>query len=264
MLNHGLLPYWWKIFVHSKALEYRTDIFRNIEDSYMLKNLSFNSNDIYLDIGTGCSVVPSLIGKLFNCKVITTDLDEKYRIVQEQYKELSSLNSQNFLFDLQNATELTYPDRLFTKVSLISTIEHIPDDGDVLAIEEITRVLRQHGRIVVTVPCSRQYIEQQKTFYYDGFERRYDTNSIRARLMHPTLRLVDQLYMCSPDEDFTRSLKENFFEVTGGENFSDVWYKKGWHEKYSDISILLSLSLIRLVKDPDDSIFGACLTFEKL
>jgi hypothetical protein len=147
---------------------------------------------------------------------------------------------------------------------MISTIDRIPADGDILAMEEVTRVLRRYGRIVVTVPCSREYIEQTNTFYYNGFERRYDTNSIKTRLMRPTLRLVDQLYMCSPDEYLIRSLKENFFEVTGGENFSDVWNKKGWHEKYSDISILLSLSLIRLAKDPDESIFGACLTFEKL
>ena len=264
MLHHGLLPYWWKIFEHSKALKYRTDIFRNIEDAYTLKNLTFNANDIYLDIGSGNSVIPSLIGKLYNCKVIATDLDEKHQTVQERYRENSGLNGENFLFDIQNAIHLTYPNGLFTKASLISTIEHIPEDGDVLAMEEVTRVLRRQGKIVITVPCSRKYIEQTKTFYYDGFERRYDTNSIKTRLMRPTLRLVDELYMCSPDEYFIRSLKENFFEVTGGENFPDVWYKKGWHEKYSDISILLSVSLIRLAKEPDDSIFGACLTFEKL
>ena len=264
MLDHGLLPYWWKIFEHSKALEYRIDIFRNIEDSYMLKNLEFSSHDIYLDIGSGNSVVPSLIGKLFKCKIITTDFDENYRIIQEQYKERSGLNERNFLFDIQNATRLTYPDGLFTKVSLVSTIGYIPENGDILAMEGVTRVLRQYGKIVVTLPCSREYIEQPKTFYYDGFERRYDTNSIKTRLMHPSLRMIDELYMCSPDEDLTRSLRKTFFEEIGYENFTDVWYKKWWYEKYSDISILLSLSLIRLAKDPDYSIFGVCLTFEKL
>jgi ubiquinone/menaquinone biosynthesis C-methylase UbiE len=229
----------------------------------MLKNLDFNSKDIYLDIGSGNSVVPSLIGKLFKCKIITTDLDDNYQAVQESYKEKSGLADDNFLFDRQNATRLTYPHNLFTKVSLVSTIEHIPEDGDILAMKEVARVLRNHGRIVVTVPCSPEYIEQPRTFYYDGFERRYDVSSIRSRLMQPTLTLVDQLYMCAPDEDFTRILRETFSEVTGGGNFTDVWYKNGWHEKYSDISILLSLSLIRLSKDPDDSIFGACFTFEK-
>ena len=95
MLDHGLLPYWWKIFEHSKALKYRSDIFRNIEDSYMLKNLEFSSHDIYLDIGSGNSVVPSLIGKLFKCQIITTDFDENYRIIQEQYKERSGRNEKN-------------------------------------------------------------------------------------------------------------------------------------------------------------------------
>jgi hypothetical protein len=105
---------------------------------------------------------------------------------------------------------VTYPDWLFTKVSLVSTIEHIPENGDILAMEEVTRVLRQYGKIVVTVPCSREYLEQPKTFYYDGFERRYDVNSIKTRLMHPSLRMIDELYMCSPDENLTRSLRELF------------------------------------------------------
>ena len=87
MLNHGLLPYWWKLYVHSKDLEYRTDIFRNIEYSYALKSLECGFRDIYLDIGSGNSVVPSLIGKLLQCKVISTDLNESYRTVQERYKE---------------------------------------------------------------------------------------------------------------------------------------------------------------------------------
>jgi ubiquinone/menaquinone biosynthesis C-methylase UbiE len=208
--------------------------------------------------------VPTLIGKLFGCKIVTTDLNESYHTVQHHYKERSGLTEENFLFDIQDATCLTYPDGFFTKVSFISAIEHIPGDGDILAMNEATRVLRQHGKIVITAPCAREYIEQPKTFYYDGFERRYDMNAIKARLMHPDLRLVDELYMCSPEDDFMQKLRENFFGVVGGENFADVWYKHGWHDKYSDISILLSLSLIRLAKDPDDSFFGACLTFEKL
>jgi hypothetical protein len=142
-------------------------------------------------------------------------------------------------------------------------IEHIPDDGDILAMNEVTRVLRQRGKVIITVPCSREYIEQSKTFYYDGFERRYDVNAIKTRLMHPTLHLVDALYMCSPNEDFSRWLRKSFFELVGNESFVDIWYKRGWHDKYCDISILLSLSLIRLSKVPDGSFFGACLTFEK-
>lgn len=56
MLNYELLPFWWQIFEHSKALGHRTDIFRNIEDSYLLKNLDFHHKDTYLDIGSGYSV----------------------------------------------------------------------------------------------------------------------------------------------------------------------------------------------------------------
>ena len=139
----------------------------------------------------------------------------------------------NFLFDIQNATQLTYTDGLFTKVFLVSTIEHIPENGDILAMEDVTRVLRQYGKIIVTAACPREYIEQPKTFYSDGFQSRYDSNSIKTRLMRLSLRMIDELYMCSPDENLTRSLRENFFEEIGDENFTEVWYKKGRYEKYA-------------------------------
>jgi hypothetical protein len=44
--------------------------------------------------------------------------------------------------------------------------------------------------------------------------------------MRPSLRMIDELYMCSPDENLTRSLREFFFEEIGDENFTVVWYKK--------------------------------------
>jgi SAM-dependent methyltransferase len=49
-----------------------------------------------------------------------------------------------------DANRLPFPDASFDRVICAETLEHLPTDG--LAIEELARVLRPGGRLVVTVP----------------------------------------------------------------------------------------------------------------
>jgi hypothetical protein len=114
----------------------------------------------------------------------------------------------------------------------------------------------------VTVPASSSYTENKSTFYYAGFERRYDPPALQDRLFRHDLELVDQLHMVSPPEEFIRHFNDSFRESFHGENWNEVWYKSGWHDQYPDVSILLTLGFVRLSTDPKGS-FGACLAFEK-
>ncbi len=49
-----------------------------------------------------------------------------------------------------DANRLPFPDAAFDRVICAETLEHLPTDG--IAIEELARVLRPGGRLVVTVP----------------------------------------------------------------------------------------------------------------
>ena len=129
-------------------------------------------------------------------------------------------------------------------------------------MEEFVRVLKPGGQLVVTVPTSSTYQEAESTFYYSGFERRYDTTALRQRLERRGLRLIDELHMVSPAEEFTSQVRDQFAETLLERHPAEVWYKNGWHEQYPDVSILLTLALIRLSRDPDGT-FGAMLTYEK-
>ncbi len=77
---------------------------------------------------------------------------------------------------------------ILTKVSMLSPasqhIEHIPDDGDILAIKEIGRVLKPDGRAFVSVPYTQKFREGRS--HGGHFERMYDYKALQERLVKPS------------------------------------------------------------------------------
>jgi ubiquinone/menaquinone biosynthesis C-methylase UbiE len=243
----------------------RTDIFRNVEDAYTVRQaeLVLTSKSTHLDVGSGSSLVPTFLYQRRGATTYATEMDLVYLKRQIEYQKMLHIPSgKGFEVQAEDATSLSFPDNSLDFISVISTIEHIPGDGDSLAMAEFERVLRPGGWLVVTVPASPQYQEAESTFYYLGFERRYDSAALRSRLGRTDLRLVDELHMVSPPEEFSSLVGEQFADVFHGDHPAEVWYKNGWHEQYPDVSILLTLALIRLSPNPEGT-FGAMLTYEK-
>lgn len=265
MFREGLLQYWWMLYRHSKTLNQRTDIFRNIEDSFAAKHgdQRLTAGNVYVDIGSGSSPVPTFLYQRCHATTYATEMDRAYLDRQKSYMLTLGLGKRDsFFVQKEDATRLSFEDRSVDLVTAVSTIEHIPGDGDSRSMAEFARVLCTGGRLVVTVPTAPAYIENQSTFYYAGFERRYDYAALESRLFRPELKLIEQLCMVSPPEEFLEQFQESFREFVHGDSWNDTWYKNGWHDQYPDISILLSVGMIRLSPDPNGS-FGACLAFEK-
>ncbi len=95
----------------------------------------------------------------------------------------------------EDARHLTYPSGHFDRVFSISAIEHIPDEGDSVAIQEIARVLAPGGTACLTVPWSDHgYLEEFKqrgdpdAYWAPGdgerifFQRAYDRETLEGRL----------------------------------------------------------------------------------
>lgn len=91
-----------------------------------------------------------------------------------------------------DATKLPYLDHSFDVITSISVIEHIPNNGDSLAIQEMWRVLKQGGKLIITVPCSKKYYDEwRETDIYNlgnpknedkyFFQRLYDLESLQSR-----------------------------------------------------------------------------------
>jgi SAM-dependent methyltransferase len=265
MLREGLLQYWWLLYRHSKLLGQRTDIYRNVEDAYTARQAEsvLSPGKVHLDIGSGSSLVPTFLYQRRGATTYATEMDPVYLKRQQEYKATLQIPANSkFHVRSEDATALSFGDGTIDLVTAISTIEHIPGDGDSRAMREFARVLRPGGRVVVTVPTSPVYQEADSTFYYYGFERRYDVAALRQRLDGAGLELVDELHMVSPPEEFADLIREQFADVLEGKHIGEVWYKNGWHEQYPDISILLTFALIRLSHDPDGT-FGAMLTYER-
>jgi len=265
MFRENLLQYWWMLYRHSKVLGQLTDIFRNVEDAFAAKHadLCLSAKSVYLDIGSGSSLVPTFLYQRHHATTYATEMDKVYLDRQKSYmKTLGLTKRDRFLVQPEDATHLSFADGSVDFITAVSTIEHIRGNGDTASMAEFARVLPSKGRLVVTVPASSSYMENDSTFYYAGFERRYDPPALQNRLYRHDLELVDQLFMVGPPAEFIQQFNDSFKETFHGQPWNEVWYKSGWHDQYPDVSILLTLGFVRLSTDPTGS-FGACLGFEK-
>ncbi len=137
------------------------------EFPFTFNNLNLNGENLkLLDLGTGKrSIFTPFVAYHTDCTVYSTDIGD-YVFDQlklaERFPELREKIKQNkFIVEKQDATKLTYPDETFERVCAISSLEHIPDDGDMKSIREAARVLKKGGTLVLTFPYEHAGFKEQ-------------------------------------------------------------------------------------------------------
>jgi len=144
---------------------------RFIEYLWILKNLI--SKGKILDVGCVESIFPQEISKNKSIEV--------YGIDSRQYE------NPEFNFSIADVRKMSFEDNFFDQVTIISTLEHIgllwydneelDEDGDIKAMKEIKRVLKNDGTVLITIPYGggqtnwyRSYDKKRLTEIFNGFK----------------------------------------------------------------------------------------------
>lgn len=172
-----------------------------MEAPYVIESLRLNKSDKVLDVASPKHV--ALFIRAFSSDNVTSlDISSDYMESYKKYEK--NLGLKGISWEVQDARGLKYKDASFDKVYSISVMEHIPADGDILAMREIGRVLKPGGICAITVPFSgtaKEIYKNTKVYEreYAGtpvfFSRYYDMQSVSERLVIPSgLKEIDRCF----------------------------------------------------------------------
>jgi len=194
-----------KVFPEYFAKEPLAPSDRYIEYPFVIKNLPKPPAKI-LDVGCAGSYFPLLLAG-FGYEVWGTDLRE--------YAIINKIKFDNFSFVKGDIRRTTFADNYFDAVTTISTIEHIGIsgrygekedlDGDRKAMEEMRRISKPAGIIILTIPFGKAKIIRP-------FSRIYDEALIN-QLVQGFEIIKEEYYYQDSGDDWIRCAKNDVFLV---------------------------------------------------
>lgn len=143
-----------------------------------------------LDIATGSGYIAIEMAKL-GLNVIAADLTPKAINNLNQYK--NKLSIRNIKTKISLAEKLDIPDSSVDYIVANAILEHIPDEKQ--AVREWKRILKNNGKIFITVPLKFRYIYPflwLPNYLHDkriGHLRRYDRKSLQNAFKLPIIKI---------------------------------------------------------------------------
>ncbi len=134
-----------------------------------------------LDIGSYRSPFPAFLVQKGH-RVALIDLDPVI-IKQKKWISRATGNNTSYLVIRADGIRLPFPANSFDFITCISTIEHVPEDGDKAMAKEIGRVLRPGGYCFISVPYSTY---AKVGMWGRWFQRWYDISSAMENLVEPS------------------------------------------------------------------------------
>ncbi|MBP7507582.1 MAG: class I SAM-dependent methyltransferase [Prolixibacteraceae bacterium] len=160
-----------------------------------------------LDVGCGEEIWGVFASKVLPFKVIAIDVSMEKLALQK--KIASRLNAVSFFPTQADATNMLFSANSFEIINCFAVLPLLPDNGDIMVMKEIGRVLKKSGRAYITVGYGSQYKEQIDTASTRGFSRVYNEEALLSRLVDPSgLRVVKKFFFTEP-----------------GFKFSELWFK---------------------------------------
>lgn len=176
---------------------------------------------------------------------------------KETQIQLAAVDIPNFHLAGGNAVRLPYKTKSFDVVISISVIEHIVGRGDTQAIEEMWRVLKPFGRLILTTHVIAKHrdeyrsrdqynLQRHKKKYF--FQRMYDMKSLDKRIISVTKVKPSMIEIIGERENnwfdgyIQRWIKKELKETVW-----DPWYIMTKFKEYDSIKSLPGIGVIGLV-----------------
>jgi len=159
---------------------------RYIEYPFVIRNLPRPPAKI-LDCGCAGSFFPLILSS-FGYDTYAVDI--------RKYSILNRLEYQNFHFLRESICRTSFPPDYFDAISAISTLEHIGLSGDEKAMQEIKRIVKPEGSILITIPFGRAKILRP-------FSRIYDSNWVK-KITKGLVIEIKEFYMQDKNEDWLK------------------------------------------------------------
>ena len=219
-------------------------------------NLSFNNS---LDLGcSGNSFLYFLQNSLHSSLLDLANLPLKQYVMK---KSDSIFKNSNHIFHplCGDVNQLPYRNKSFDFLSLLDVIEHIKNDE--LAIAEISRILKNNGLVVVTVPHRMKYYTHQDNLI--GHYRRYEIKQIISKFgksglkckevfgVYGQIMRISYIQSTNPErvEKNLISLRDNY---KNNANFRKIWDSFIWilaklmkiEAKYRSLKKMMNIALI--------------------
>lgn len=178
----------WEIWLFTFGLGFLqfvkgVEFYRCIENHWFLQHFKGKLYDkVVLDIGPWKSPLASYLSRRHGTIQSVLDVDEGL-MVQRKYCSEMRLFKMKY-FELGEPIKLGFPSQSADIVTIISTIEHFPGDGDLDIMAEINRILVPDGAVYITVPYGPEYKSQihykwdEKTYNYEAIVERFHKNFI--------------------------------------------------------------------------------------
>lgn len=164
----GILEHYWGEHIHLGY--YTDDVIRNdylppkknfidAKLDFIDEMLKFGKFDLgskpakILDCGCGIGGTTRHLARKFGPETEITGITLSGNQVARATKLAEEQNTPNAKFQLMDALEMTFPDNTFDYVWACESGEHMPDKK--AYVEEMTRVLKPGGRIVIATWCQR-------------------------------------------------------------------------------------------------------------
>ena len=180
---------------------------RSREYAYVWRQLSSPAGARILDLGSPKSLA-HMLARHRGYEVVSTDILPEEVELTRRYATAQGLAGEGpgkVRSEVQDGRSLTYPDDSFDAAYSVSVLEHIPGRGDSAALQELVRVVKPGGLVVITTPYDRRYRET----FVDGpmyerrqmgsepvfYQRHYDDAALSERLLGATpARVADLRY----------------------------------------------------------------------